>query len=82
MPALRQNLQAPKLSALPDRTESELLMSVSFGEQLLGDMEHHLQDADFQFDCAIAAFGELPADYRYHGIKILLEQLAEWGKQV
>jgi len=82
MPALRQNLQAPKLSALPDRTESELLMSVSYGEQLLGDMEHYLQDADSMFGCATTLFGELPADYRAHGIKILLNQLAEWRKQV
>ncbi len=82
MPALRQNLQAPKLSALPDRTESELLMSVSYGERLLGGMEHFLKDADRPFDAALALFEELPADYRAHGIKILLNQLAEWRKQV
>lgn len=57
-------------------------MSVSYGEQLLGDMEHYLQDADSMFGCATTLFGELPADYRAHGIKILLNQLAEWRKQV
>lgn len=57
-------------------------MSAAYGEELLGDIEYYLGDADIALGAAFALFDELPAEYRAHGIKILLNQLAEWRKQV